>query len=763
MLRKLAVVAFAVSACGPAPVKSEGQTPAAAEPRLKATIHWTSHAIPHVFADDLESLSFGQGYAFAELDACILLDQIVRIRGERSKYFGPGDSDENIVGDFGVLSLGYYETATELWPEASHETKEVTRGFVAGFNKRVAAGQLSPECDGADWVREITELDLAAYGLYLNTLGSSGFFIDSIGGAQPPASNAWAIGSDLTGGGAILVGNPHFPWEGANKFYESHLVIPGKLDAYGAALIGSPLINIGFNRHLGWSHTFSSSRRFAIYRLQLVDGSKTTYKYGLTTKELQGRVATIEVEMPDGTLEKRKRTLYRSHYGPVLVNANLPWSDKYVYSIKDTSFGQTDGIDQYLALMRASDLASFQAALAKYQGTPFVNTIYADDKGNAFYADTSLIPKMSDEGMGLFELARKAVPAVETAWQNGVIGLDGTRTSFEWIDDPKAAHPGVSPFGDAPKLVRKDYVANANQSYWATNPNALMTGYSPFYGDTEERLSGRTRMNLLLLREMKAPVTLDAAEAAILSNRTHTGELLRDAVVQRCRKMKSVKSANCDVLARWDGRLEVDSRGVALWRELVSAMIDAGWESWFAVPFDDRRPVDTPARLTPAPAKGPDPLETALLAALASLDKAGVAPDARLGDIQYFQKGDKRFEIHGGGRIDGTTNLVSFAPGRHLTRLPAMERGNVVNPRTGLTDRGYAINYGTSFLLLVQFTDHGPNARGILTYSNSSDPRSAHYSDQTELWQKKQLRPMRYTLLDIEGDPEHHIEVVTDP
>ena len=69
-------------------------------------------------------------------------------------------------------------------------------------------------------------------------------------------------------GAGLLVANPHFPWEGASKFYESHLIIPGKLNVYGANLMGAPLISIGFNEQIAWSHTFSASRRIAIYRLE---------------------------------------------------------------------------------------------------------------------------------------------------------------------------------------------------------------------------------------------------------------------------------------------------------------------------------------------------------------------------------------------------------------------------------------------------------------------------------------------------------------
>lgn len=67
----------------------------------------------------------------------------------------------------------------------------------------------------------------------------------------------------------MLLANPHFPWFGGLRFYQMHLTIPGQLDVMGSALPGLPVINIGFNRHLAWTHTVDTSSHFTLYRLQL--------------------------------------------------------------------------------------------------------------------------------------------------------------------------------------------------------------------------------------------------------------------------------------------------------------------------------------------------------------------------------------------------------------------------------------------------------------------------------------------------------------
>ena len=44
-------------------------------------------------------------------------------------------------------------------------------------------------------------------------------------------SNAYGLGRDATDNGrGMVLGNPHFPWDGSERFYESQLTIPGEVN-----------------------------------------------------------------------------------------------------------------------------------------------------------------------------------------------------------------------------------------------------------------------------------------------------------------------------------------------------------------------------------------------------------------------------------------------------------------------------------------------------------------------------------------------------
>ena len=49
----------------------------------------------------------------------------------------------------------------------------------------------------------------------------------------------------------------HLPWADRFLLYEAQLTAPG-IDAYGATLVGMPVLVIAFNDHLGWTHTVNT-------------------------------------------------------------------------------------------------------------------------------------------------------------------------------------------------------------------------------------------------------------------------------------------------------------------------------------------------------------------------------------------------------------------------------------------------------------------------------------------------------------------------
>ena len=355
-------------------------------------------------------------------------------------------------------------------------------------------------------------------------------------------------------------------------------------------------------------------------------------------------------------------------------------------------------------------------------------------------------------------------------YENRVPLLDGSEPDDDWLDDPTANRPGVVGHPHLPQVERRDFVANANDSHWLTNPAEPLEGYSVFHGFERTARTLRTRQNLRVVQRLadSGGATVEQVLATVLDNASLSAELLRDDVVARCRAVGSFPVDDevidlhvaADVLAAWDGRFDLDSVGAVLWREFMAGFPAADIRSGgslFAHPYDPADPVATPRGLAPE-VEGFDPAVLALAAAVVHLGQAGVAVDARLGDVQWAQRGTERVPVHGGGEADGVTNILapvgalstaSLEPG-HPPLTPVGDR----TARTGLAEGGYRCTYGTSFLMAVELTDEGPRGLGLLAYGQSGDRRSEHHVDGTRAYAAKAVRPLLFTDADIEADPE---------
>lgn len=764
-------------------------TASAAPSTYDVTIARDSWGVPHITAADWGSIGYGQGYALAADRSCTVIDQIVKVRGDRARWLGAGEDDEHVNSDFAYRHLGLWENAPTRWAEQSERVQDVVDGYVAGFNAQVADGGLGSWCSEAAWANansSITTQDLYAYISDILLLASSRNLIREIGTAQPPAaadtagavdastpvtepattgwrrlespgaSNGWALGADRsTTGGGLLLGNPHFPWEGELRFWESHLTIPGELDVYGVALGGLPGIQIGFNEAVAWTHTVSAGHRFTLYRYDLDPSDPTTYLVDGEPRSMTASEHTIDVLGDDGETTSLSRTLYASHHGPVVDVAPLGWTPEQAIAIRDGNIEITNVLEQYLGMDTATSMDEFQAVHAEYQGVPWVNTISTSADGRAWLADTSATPLLSADAITAWEAERDAGGLIGLAYdQAGIIMLDGSDSLFEWVDDPAAPAPGLVPYAQVPQLERFDYVFNANDSYWFQNPNQLLTGFSPLAGDEAVAQTPRTRTNAMLLGETTEPWAIDDVQAAIFSDRSILSDTLLPALVEACSETPTVElgtatvdlTAACDALAGWDGSYTLDARGAIVFREWLSRFTwadraDAG--RLFADPFDPTDPGGTPS----VPVEDRQEWLVELGSVVQLLGLLGIPVDAPLGDHQHEVRSGERIPIHGGMNSDGVANIVDCCSEATST-AEQPDNGERVNGQSALRmhadgSTGYSISRGASFVMTVQYGPDGPVAEGFLTYGNPDDPASPASSDGLRAFSAGEWRPLQ--------------------
>ncbi|MGK0408901.1 MAG: acyl-homoserine-lactone acylase [Shewanella psychromarinicola] len=804
---------------------------------LKANIRRTQYGVPHISADNLESLGFGSGYAQAQDNLCVMADGFIKANSERSMYFGPhasidfatglptSEDNGNLISDFAYKALKIRQLAENQYSQFSYNSRALMEGFSAGYNQYLAdvdAGTQigEPFCAGQPWVKPINGVDVANYIFSIALLPGAANFLDLIFYANPgdgeeylprivgPApstaqtafvrdmnntliaraanittpdtnprnlgSNGWGLGKDKTENGkGMVLGNPHFPHTGNLRFWQSHMTIPGQIDVMGGSLVGMPgLVNIGFNNDVAWTHTFSTAEHFVMYNLELVSGDRLQYLFDDSKMPITKETVSVLVNAGAAGMLVAEKDIYTTAKGPMVEAppslAPFGWDDGQAFFIQDANMANKDPLDHWLAMNRATNKDEFQQAFKNYDGVIFNNTMYADKEGNAFYIDDSTVPGFSDL---VVDIIRTTPAIVAAKAQAGFTILPGNTSVFSY-DSPM-------PYERAPKLERSDFVQNSNNSFWSTNLAAPLENFSPLYGPERGQLSLRTRMGLTLMDDAAGDdgkFSIEELETALLSNRAYLAELVLADLISQCElqgdtpvvvsaTLSKDVSASCTALKAWNGKQDNDSKGGALIREFAHQF---NQNTMLTEAFDYMSAATTPNKLN---------TDGSALIALAhgalNLEAAGFAVDASLGEVQFVEKSlpdgsasGVKLPWPGSHNAEGGFNVFSTTLSGDDTLIPQHKYPPVLDvvsgkaTASGLTSEGYQVRSGSSWMMTVSFTDDGPKAKGLLTYSESSNVLSPSFSDQSELYSTaKQLRPLLFTEAEIQASVESSIEL----
>lgn len=809
----------AAGAGHPAPDRASSSRHAQVAPqrtRYTATITRTEGGIPHIVGRTYGDAGFGYGYAFAQDNLCTMAADYVTVQGQRSRFFGPtksylqranGVETNNLDSDLfwtEVRRSGVVHEALSRRPPLGpgRQLKQLLHGYVAGYNHYLAhvggaKGVKDPACHGKPWVRPITFSTAALRFYQLLLFASEDVVIPGIAAAAPPpgatssagstarssggiqhpwqvarrlaarwhATNDAAMGSNAVAIGragtrdhrhGLLLGNPHFPWVGTERFYQSQITVPGKMDVAGASLFGVPLILIGHTSSMAWSHTVSTAFRFTPYQLTLAPGAPTSYLYNGKALHMQARPVTV-TERVGGHLQRVRHTLWWTRYGPVFTSLEgipLPWTDAEAFAMRDANADDFRVFNHFFDTDRAQSTRQEYRILRKYEGIPWVNTIVADRGGTALYADIGSVPDVSNAEAHRCDTALGAA----TFQLIGLPVLDGSRSSCNWAVEKGAVEPGLMPPNKLPYLFRRDYVTNSNDSFWLANPHHPLTGYARIIGDTDTPRSLRTRIGLIMTQarvsgtDHQGPpgFTLRAMQRMVFSDRQYAGELTRKQLVGLCRSLGGTAPTSsggtvaignaCTVLAKWDLHENLDSHGAILFRRFWDHLSGSTTQTVYSYghaaaywqhQFSDTDPVHTPYGLNTS-----DPeVATALGDAIADLRNAHYPLSVAPGKVQGVRRHGRFIPVPGGeGDPNGEFNAI-YAPWRAGKGM-----GNV--------------DMGSSYVQVVTWRtgDRCPVARTILTYSESTDPTDPHYDDMTKRFSHKQWYVDRFCPSQIRAD-----------
>ncbi|KAA5604325.1 penicillin acylase family protein [Roseospira marina] len=734
----------------------------------RVDIQWTPYDVPHITAETYEGLGFGYGYALARDRLCETAGRTLILRGERSRYYGP--DAVAVVGFLRTTNLNsdlmYRLRLPDAWVQEEFDalqpnTQDYVRGVAAGLNHYVDTlseaerTALCPE----EPVPTFTESDIVraamAFGVgkelidvgpSLLTSASawtgtetprddSRRHTDPVGVEQGFGSNGWVYGADVVeGGGAMMVANPHSAWartphEQRIYMHQVHLTIPGELDVAGASFLGMPSPLTGFNADVAW--TILHAGTVTPYVLQAMDVQESptepTYTVDGIQKPLAFREVSVDVLEEDGTLGTRTYAFAQSELGPLYKLAAAPGRPAGWYAITNPGERNARGLDQFLAVARATSTRDLIRAVEAHRGI-LAQLLVADRHGEVAYVLAGNILPIPDDQMRACALRDPSV---------AFNILDGRREACAFRD--AEGRPEIAPPSFYPTVVSRGIIHNTNNSYKYSEYGAEQPSYPMVFGIHADddgakarvaaglRYDPRLVMSARRLAEITAQgvVTPDDALQVLFDNRNYAAETFLDDILALCDGADDdAVREGCTVLQAWDRRNNADSRGALLFHQAWSRVVRI--EGLLDV--DPSGDPDVAARLVLTPRTAPAVVE-ALGAAVRELKDLGFAADTPWGAALSMTAEGERIPLHGGSYQEGILNGEMPAP---------------------LTEEGFpTILFGTAYVQRVRWEQGEVIADVLLSHGQRDGVETPGRTAQLTMFSDKTLYRFPFTAAQV--------------
>ncbi|HVQ29896.1 MAG TPA: acylase [Vicinamibacteria bacterium] len=679
----------------PKPCGCAAPDPGPANPN--AEILWDAYGVPHIFARDTESLFHAYGWAQMEAHGDLVLLLYGQARGRAAEYWGKDYLDS----DKWVLRMGVPARAESWLAQQTPEWRRYFDAFARGMNDYAEkhGDRLDARRRVVLPVRPVDVLAHTQRVLHF-TFVVSAPEAEAVGKhfkGDKPGSNAWAIAPSRSASGkTLLLANPHLPWSDLFTWFEAHLNAPG-VNATGATLVGQNLLGIAFNDHLGWTHTVNTLDAADFYELTLAPGG---YRFDGQVRPFETESHSLKIRQDDGSLASETLVVKKSVHGPVVEE-----KPGKALALRVAGIDEAHLAEQYWRMIQAQSLAEFETALRMLQ-MPMFTVMYGDRDGHVLHLFGGRIPVR---------------PAGSYDWA-GIVPGDTSATL--WTN--------THPYEDLPRVADppSGWLQNANDPPWTTTfPSALDPGRFPPYMAPRSMELRPQRSARMLAEDDK--VTFDELVADAQSTRMELADrVLDDLVVAVERHGDDTARRAITTLVHWDRLADNDSQGAVLFAEWVRTLAGgAAYDdpSFFAVPWDEKRPRETPDGL-----RDPKAAADALSRAALAVEKSWGHLDVPWGDVYRLRRDSVDLPANGGSGSLGIFRVTGYQKAK---------------------DGRYSAVGGDSYVAAIEFATP-VRARALLGYGNWSQPGSKHRTDQLELYSKKELRPVWRTRAEVEAHLE---------
>ena len=642
-------------------------------------ILWDNYGVPHIYGINNPSTFEAFGWAQMHSHGNLILRLYGQARGRAAEYWG----EDYLESDEWVVTMGIPQRAKTWYEQQNTTFRSYLDAFATGINNYA---QEHPELidDEVKVVLPVTGKDVLAH---VQRVLNFTFVVDpetvSDLHSEPKyskGSNGWAIApSHSASGNAMLLANPHLPWSDLFLWYEAQITAPG-IDAYGATLVGVPVLAIAFNDNLGWTHTVNTFDGWDLYELTL---SGNGYLFDGEVRDFDTETTEIKVKQEDGTMRSHELTITSSIHGVVIKQ-----QDDQALALRVVGLDRPGVLEQWWDMAKASNLKEFEAVLQRLQ-LPIFTIMYADRQGHIMHLFNGQVP-IRDRGDYAY-------------WENIIPG-----------DTSDTLWTKIHPYQDLPRIVDppSGWLQNANDPPWNTTfPRAIAPeDYAPYIAPQEMDL--RAQHSARMLAE-NSPISL--ADMITYKHSTHMeiADRVLDDLIPALRQEDSPLALKVgDVLEKWDRETNANSKGAVLFAAWLEA---TDFDTLFSQPWQENSPLNTPQGLA-----NTQQAVTTLLAVATQIEQDYGAIDVPWGEVFRLKFGDVDLPANGGPGSFGIFRVVNFLPIENSKNFQAFD--------------------GDCFVAAIEFSQP-VKAMALTTYGNATQPNSIS-DDQLKLFAQKQLRPI---------------------